>query len=197
MRTAFIISGFNMNTSAADEKYKEIREAVAGKGYYVVPVPIHWNNTTVSEYVKKFVDFYNDNKGEHNTVIGNSFGAMVAFLAAPIVQPDRVLVCSLSAYFKEDMPKQQQSYMLRRFGKRRTADSHIISADDIAKALNKTNVEMIFMHGERENWGRFLKLVERVEASAAAVNNSKLVVVPDAPHPFRNPAYIKGIVKEL
>lgn len=197
MKTAFIISGFNMNTSAADEKYKEVREAVASKGYKVIPVPFHWNNTTVSEYVKKFVDFYNENKSEHNTVIGNSFGAMVAFLSAPVIQPDRVLVCSLSAYFKEDMPKQKQSYMLRRFGKRRTTDSHIISANDTAKALNKTNVEMIFMHGERENWGRFLKLVERVEASAKTVKNGELIVIPNAPHSFRNPDYIKGIIEQL
>jgi pimeloyl-ACP methyl ester carboxylesterase len=187
-----------MNQSAADPKYEELRQAIEARGYKVIASPLHWNKKTVSEYTKEFIDFYKSNKGdEGNIVIGNSFGAMVAFLSAPIIKPDRVLVCSLSAYFKEDMHKQKQNYMVRRFGKRRTADSHIISADETAKKINGAHVPITFMRGEKENWGRFIKLSERVEQSAKAVEGSRLVIVPDCPHSFRTPEYIKGISAEL
>lgn len=198
MKTAFVIAGFNMSQTAADPKYEELRKAIAAKGYKVVASPIYWNKKTISEYTNEFIEFYKSNKGDgENIVIGNSFGAVVAFLSAPTIKPDRVLVCSLSAYFKEDMHKQKPSYMLRRFGKRRTADSHIISADETAKKINAAHVHMTFMRGEKENWGRFIKLSERVERSAKAVKGSKLVIVPDCPHSFRTREYIRGIVGEL
>lgn len=198
MKKAFIISGFNMNQNAEDPKYSELRKAVRSKGYEPVPVPLYWNRKTVSEYTEQFVDFYEENKSSgENIVIGNSFGAMVAFLAAPKIKSDRTLVCSLSAYFKEDMPKQKQSYMIRRFGKRRTADCNLISANETAEQVNKLNLSIIFMRGELENWGRFIKLSERVEQSAKAVNNSKVVIVPNCPHSFRDSAYVYGISQEL
>src|SRR3990167_10381498 len=199
MRRGFIIAGFNMNQSAADPKYQALREAIKSKGYEVIPFSKHWNHKTVSEYTKEFIKFYSDNKstGGENIVIGNSHGAMVAFLSAPIIRPNKIIVCSLSAYFKEDMHKQKQSYMIRRFGKLRTADSHVISADETAQEINKTQVDVVFMRGERENWGRFIKLSERVEQSVKAVKRSKLVVVPNCPHSFRAPEYIDGITAEL
>jgi alpha/beta superfamily hydrolase len=198
MKTAFIISGFNMNQTAADPKFAKLREAIKAKGYTVIAVPIQWNRKTISQYTQEFVDFYLKNKSRgENVVIGNSFGAVVAFLAAPAIKPNKTLVCSLSAYFKEDMPNQKRSYMLRRFGKQRTDDSHSISADDTATKINEARLNMVFLRGEKENWGRFIKLSERVKKSAVAVNGSKHVIVPDCPHSFRDPAYIKGIVAEL
>lgn len=199
MNKVFLISGFNMNQSASDPKYEELRNAIVQKGYEVIPVPILWNHKTVTEYMKLFVSFYNTNKSKYkqNIVVGNSFGAMVAFLSAPIINPDKVLVCSLSAYFKEDMHKQKQSYLMRRFGKLRTADFHEISARETERKLNKLKTPVIFMKGEKENWGRFIKLSERVEQSAKAVKNSRLVIVPSCPHSFRAPEYIEGITSEL
>lgn len=198
MKRAFIISGFNMNQNAGDPKYSELRDVVHSKGYKVIPAPLYWNKKTISEYTDQFVAFYEKNKGKgENIVIGNSFGAMVAFLAAPRIKPNRTLVCSLSAYFKEDMPKQKQSYMLRRFGKRRTEDCHVISADETARQINRLGLSITFMRGELENWGRFIKLGERVEQSAKAVKNSRLVIVPNCPHSFRDSVYAHGIGQEL
>lgn len=197
-KRAFIISGFNMNQNASDPKYSELRKIVSSKGYYVIPVPIMWNNKTVSEYTDLFVTFYEKNKSdEENIVIGNSFGAMVSFLAAPRIRPSLTLVCSLSAYFKEDMLKQKTSYMLRRFGKKRMADSHVISATKTADRINKLALSLVFMRGERENWGRYIALSERVEESAKAVKNSKLVIISNCPHSFRHSVYAQAIGQEI
>lgn len=196
MKTAFIISGFNMSISAADEKYEELRNAVASKGYKVIPVPFHWNYTTVSEYVDKFIPFYEENKGTHNTVVGNSYGAMVAFLSAPIVQPDRVLCCSLSPYFKEDWGKTTEEYRVKRFGKRRNNAQKYLSAKETAREINRRKIPLVLLYGEQEK-ELYPELVARIKETANDLNDCEVVEVPDAPHPFRDPAYIKGIAKEL
>lgn len=194
MKTAFLIRGFNLDRTAADPEFKDLRAAIAERGYKVLPVPIHWRHKTVSQYSNEFTKYYEKNKTEENIVIGNSYGAMVTFLTAPLIKPDKAIICSLSAYFREDMAKQKQSYLMRRFGKKRTEDFHIISAYETARKLNNTNVETVFLRGERENWGRFIKLSERVKESADMVKGSKLIVVPNGSHSFRHPAYIKAIV---
>ena len=102
MKVAFLLSGYSLNQTAADDKYAVSRKVISKKGYKVIPSPIQWNYKTVSKYVTEFTDFYNKNKGDYNILIGNSYGAIVSFLVAPIVKPDRILLCSLSPYFIED-----------------------------------------------------------------------------------------------
>jgi pimeloyl-ACP methyl ester carboxylesterase len=96
MKTAFLISGYKMNRTAADPKYDDLRKAIASKGFRVIPVPFVWNYTTVAQYVDKFIPFYTQHKSDYNVVIGNSYGAMVAFLAAPKIVLNKVVLCSLS-----------------------------------------------------------------------------------------------------
>jgi pimeloyl-ACP methyl ester carboxylesterase len=196
MKTVFLIAGFRLNQTAADPKFKELREAIAAKGYGVLGVPITWNRKAVSDYLKLFLEFYEKNKSEQNIIVGCSYGAMVTFLAAPMVRPDKILLCSLSPYFREDMLKRGETRSSKKFGKSRTADHYSLLADSTAKKLNQTDVESVFMVGEQE-LGVNTWLTKRVRTSAKAVKNSKYVEVPDAPHTFRDPAYIKGIAKEL
>lgn len=192
MKTAFLIAGFNMNRSAADDEYDELRKTIASRGYNVVPVPFTWNYTTVSQYVDKFVDFYEKHKGDNNIVIGNSYGAMVAFLSAPKIVPDRILLCSLSPYFKEDKDKTTKEYRIRRFGKRRDNAMDQLSAKQTASGINKTVTEVTMLYGEQEKVV-YPHLVERVICTSKDLENVRLVEVPEAPHPFRDPAYVRGV----
>lgn len=104
-KKAFLIRGFKFGTSAADPDFMSVRAAIQECGYEVIPVPWTWNFKTLSQYADKFVDFYVKNKGEYNVVIGHSFGAMVALASASRTKPDLLVLCSLSGYFKEDLPK--------------------------------------------------------------------------------------------
>lgn len=192
MKTAFLIAGFNMNQSATDDKYNELRKAITSHGYRVVPVPFVWNHTTVPQYVDKFMDFYSKNKGSYSIVIGNSYGAMVAFLSAPIITPDEIYLCSLSPFFKEDKQRTTQSYRLKKFGKRRNQAMEILSADQTAKAINQTKTKVIMLYGEKEKVD-VPYLVERVLETSRSLRNIELIEIPDAPHSFRDPSYIKGI----
>jgi len=196
MKVAFLISGYSFNQTPADNKYADLRKAISKKGYKVIPSPFQWNRTTVSKYVTEFADFYNKNKDDYNILIGNSYGAMVSFLVAPIVKPDRILLCSLSPYFIEDADKTTKEYRLKRFGKRREEAMKRLSAKKTADAINKTNIEVTMLYGEQEK-EVYGQLVERVKETAKELNNVTLVEVPNAPHPFIYPAYIKGIAKVL
>lgn len=196
MKTAFLISGFNMNQCAADPKYAPLREAVAAQDYNVVPVPFTWNHKTIEQYVELFVDFYEKNKGDYNVVIGNSYGAMVAFLSAPKVRPNRLLLCSLSPFFKEDASKTTLEFRLAWFGKRREAAMQSLSAKETAKLLNQTNIDVTLLYGEQEK-EMYPHLVERVKDTARDLKAAQLVEVAGAPHSSRDPAYIKGIAAVL
>lgn len=196
MKTVFLIAGFNMNRTAADKKYDDLRKAIVSKGNKVVPVPFAWNHTTVAQYVDKFVDFYNRHKSNQNIIVGNSYGAMVAFLAAPKVKPDRIILCSLSPYFKEDKDKTTEKYRIKKFGKRRNKAMKQLSAEQTANEINKTNIRVTLLYGEQEKI-HVPFLVERVKSTARDLENAELIEVPDASHPFHGPAYIKGIKSVL
>jgi pimeloyl-ACP methyl ester carboxylesterase len=196
MKTAFLISGYKTNRTAADEKYDDLRKAIASKGFQVVPVPFVWNYTTVTQYVDKFITFYAQHKSDYNVIIGNSYGAMVAFLATPKIVPNEVVLCSLSPNFNEDKDKTTVQYRLKRFGKRREAAMRHLSAAQTAKAINQTNTKVVMLYGQQEN-EVYPHLVERVKSTAKDLRNVQLIEVPDAPHSFSDPAYIKGIESAL
>lgn len=192
MKTAFIIAGFNMNQSAADDKYKNLRKTVALKGYRVIPVPFTWNYTTVDQYTERFVTFYNKHKSTKNIVIGNSYGAMVAFLSAPKIAPNRIFLCSLSPFFKEDKDKTSKEYRIKRFGKRRNNAMDLISAKQTARQINATSTDVVMLYGEQEKTV-YPHLVERVKSTAKDLHKCRLIEVPHAPHSFQDINYIEGI----
>jgi len=196
MKKAFLISGFKMNIASNDDMYADLRAAIASTGYEVVPVPLIWNRITVPQYCPKFIEFYNQHKGEHNMVIGNSYGAMVAFLTAATLEPDLVVVCSLSPYFKEDLNKTTEEYRIKRFGKRRSDAQRYLSATETAKEINAKNIPVVLMYGEQEKTV-YPHLVKRVKETAAELEKYKLIEVADAPHSFRSPLYIAAIRQAL
>ena len=181
-----------MNITAADPKYATLRKHIAAKGYRVVPVPFTWNHRTVPQYVDLFVKFYEKNKGEYNLLVGNSYGAMVSFLAAPKIKPDHILLCSLSPFFAEDKDKTAVTYRIKRFGKRREQAMKQLSATKTATAVNRTGTRVTLLYGEKEK-EMYPELVERVKSTARALNDNILIEVADAPHSFRDPCYIRGI----
>jgi pimeloyl-ACP methyl ester carboxylesterase len=166
------------------------------KGYRVVPVTVSWNRTVMSDFVEQFVRFYHQHKGSYNVVIGNSFGAYAAFMAAPRLKPDEIVLCSLSPYFTEDLHQYKDSYVIRLFGKRRLKDFKTISANKIASEINKKHIKATLLYGQKEQ-RYYPNLVARVKQTAAQLNNSKLIEVPGAGHSMRGPAYIKGLEAAL
>ncbi|HTB49172.1 MAG TPA: alpha/beta hydrolase [Verrucomicrobiae bacterium] len=193
MKTIFILAGFDLHETALSTDYAKLREELAGKGYNVVPVDISWYRKTPSQYVEEFRHFYAKHKTGENMVIGNSFGAVIAFLAAAELRPDVVCLCSLSPFFKEDRRKKQDAYGIRYFGKRRMEDLWQYSADEVAKQLNDTKVKTFVLYGEKEH-RTSPDLVARCKDTASKLRRSKLLEIAGAPHDMADSAYTSAIV---
>lgn len=192
-----------MGTSAADADYESVRSVIRECGYKVVPVPWAWNFKTLSQYTDKFVDFYNKNKGEYNAVIGHSFGAMVALAAAGRIRPDLLVLCSLSGYFKEDLPKytrellsQTPDLAFKHMGKRRRLDFEKLSAVKTAQEVQKHGLKAVMLYGEQEKH-LLPVLFGRVKQTASILKPARLIEVPGADHPIRGTAYLEALHSAL
>lgn len=197
MGTVFLISGFELNRTAAHNQYKDLRNAISAKGYEAVPVDIDWKYRTMSRFVKEFKELYREQAGEYNIIIGNSFGAMAAMIVAPELRPDKIILCSLSPFFQEDIPRFQPPEKLTNwFGQRRVSDFRTISAKAIANQINKTNVVTILFYGEHEK-KMYKKLVERVISTAKDLKDAQISEIPNAPHSFHDQDYTRAITEVI
>lgn len=194
VKTAFLLRGFTLNATTLDADFQQVRDAVASKGYRIVPVPITWNRKTISQFVEQFVAVYEKEKSEHDTVIGGSLGAMAAFVAAPYFKPNELILCSLSPFFKEDIAAYDAAYVnscRKWFGERRWRDCQNISADQVADQVKKTATKTTMLYGELEK-ELYPQLVSRVKATATRLS-ARLVEVPNCGHKMRTPEYIAGL----
>lgn len=189
-KTFFIIPGFKQKPTAKD--FVWLKEFLADRGFKVVIVPIKWNYRTMSDWVEEFIAIYNANKTEDNYILGFSYGAVIAFLSANTVKPKKILLCSLSSDFKEDIPSMQK-WIRNYVGKKRMAEMCKISAVDTAKKLK---IPSVVFYGDVEG-RRYPQLKIRCEETTKIACNSKLVIVKDAPHDIAHPNYRKAIESEL
>ena len=95
-------------------------------------------------------------------VIGHSFGAAAAFVSATRCNPNQLILCSLSAYFQEDLPKYDNSdWIYAHMGKKRHQDFKTLSAKKIAKEIVAKNIHTEIICGKMEE-SVFPRLYERV-----------------------------------
>ena len=142
-RTIFIIPCFRHKPS--DSQYKRMRNFFATKGLSIKLIYIHWNQRIMSDYVYEFEQHYKKHKTQYNYVLGFSFGAMIAFISAQRLQPDRLYLCSLSPYFREDLKTLKPSWK-KSIGKHRLQDFRRISAKQIAVKLK---VRTVIFYGSK------------------------------------------------
>jgi pimeloyl-ACP methyl ester carboxylesterase len=194
MTTAFIIAGFDLQNTAASDKYVILEKGLESRGYKVAASNISWQRKTPSQYAAEFVKFYIQHKSDKNIVIGNSFGAVVAFITAAEIKPEALYLCSLSAFFKEDRGKLPDSYGVDIFGKRRMEDLWSISAVDLADRINIADVKTIVTFGEKEHQTS-PTLVARCTDTAKHIKHSQLVEISNAPHSMADKIYSDALVR--
>jgi hypothetical protein len=196
VKTVFVINGMNIHHTAAGEEFALLRDAIAAKGYRVIPLDITWRQKTPTQFANEFLKVYESQKGDYNIVLGNSFGAVVALITAIQTKADEIILCSLSPFFAEDIsPSWPTKTNSRRLGKRRLADISSHSADQLAESAKKLPTKFTVMYGEQEV-PKLPKLITRARDTAKALS-IKPIEVPKAPHSFKDPAYVKGIVQQL
>lgn len=195
MRTIFLSRGFSFGSTAADPEFDDLRRMLGSKGYNVVPVPLMWDGQTLTSYVTQLAAFYQANKSTHNTLMGGSLGAMASFIAAPFLRPDALVLCSLSAFFSEDLHLYGSQELASRFGPACAGDLRLHSATAIAGQVLRLGITTTLLYGELEKT-IFPNLVNRVYETAAALGTVP-VEIPGAAHKMREPAYVAGLSQVL
>lgn len=189
-KTIFLIPGFK--TQISDAMYQWLIRYLKSNGYVVYPVPVTWNNRTITQNAKDFLDFFEARKTKNNYIVGFSYGAVIALMTPKQTQPRKLLLCSLSPDFQEDsgeMPNWLKKYI----GKKRYADILTRSGRELAKLLQANTV---LFCGEKESLN-YPQLQKRSAETAKLAVNAKLIMVQNAPHDISFPAYQDAVQKEL
>lgn len=190
VKTLFLIPGFKQNTS--DKCFAWLIKFLEQKNFKVAKVPVVWDRRVMADYVSDFEMFYEKNKSQTNYVLGFSWGAVIAFLSASRLKPNKIYFCSLSPYFKEDIVK-TKPWLKKIVGQQRLKEGQKLSGRKIARELK---VPSIVFYGEIEG-RKYPMLKKRCEETAHFAKNTKLVVVKNAPHKINHREYVDAIKKEF
>lgn len=189
-KTIFLIPGFK--TQMNEVRYQWLVLYLQSKKYTVHAVPITWKNKTISQNAEEFLNYFESKKVKNSYILGFSYGAVIALVTANITDPKKLILCSLSPDFKEDS-KAMPDWIRRYIGTRRYADTSTRSAAMLAKSLT---AKTLILYGEREGMN-YPQLKKRCEETAKLAENSKLIVVKDAPHDISFTAYQQAIKKVI
>lgn len=186
-KVAFILPGFFHSTK--ESGYQTIGKYFSRCGYRVIYLEIIWKYKTVSDYLKQFHNIYNIEKGETNVVLGFSYGALVAFLAAVEVKPDYLYLCSPAPYFREDLPF-IPDWDKKDIGRKRFSEIEKHSFDNTSTKI--TCPVSIFFGSEEED---FVK--RRVRLAQEKLKNSTLIKVKGVGHDIADQRYLEAVMKEI
>ncbi len=138
----------------------------------------------MSDYVRQFLEQYQDENAEV-CLFGFSFGAMIAYIASTEIHPEQEILCSLSPFFREDLPFLKKSWK-RAMGKARMEDFTKYVCSDYAK---KTTARVVLMAGRKEDQ----VLQQRVEDAYRKISGSSRIWIDGARHSLKQEEYFAAI----
>lgn len=140
-KTIFIIPGFKQRPT--HKAYKEIAKVLKSRGHNPILVAIPWKQTTISENIAYFLKEYKKIKTREKYILGFSFGAMIAFIAATKVSTAGLILCSLSPYFKEDVTKSKK-ILVSALAIQRHEDFSQFHSETLAKKIKAKQILMLY-----------------------------------------------------
>ncbi len=141
-KNLLIIPGFG--ESATDSAYKTIKNQY-NKKYNVINFVPKWNYNVPSNWLAELRHVLSVIDTKNTTVVCFSFGAYITLLSAAETRFEKIIFCSISPFYKEQlsmMPEAAKAY----FGKRRVKDFYQHS---IPKSIH--NSPAVFLFGS-EDW---------------------------------------------
>ncbi|MDO8591581.1 MAG: alpha/beta hydrolase [bacterium] len=182
---AFLIPGNGEDLRSRD--YQAVLDMYKQLGYEPKFVSIDWKYKTIDDWVEQAKKKIPASDIKNSLLSGFSFGSMIALAIAAEVNPKRLLLFSLSPYFKEDMPL-PPSYE-KWAGKRKIENFKHISFDKLAAQIDCPT--MLFV-GSKEV-SKYADTNHRSSEAKKRIKDSKLVVVKDVGHDAADPKYIEAI----
>ena len=146
MRNVYILSGGMESTRSRE--YREIGRLFGRKGFRVNYVEIEWRRKNPTDWVNQFINSYRPS--DYDILFGFSWGAWSAFVASTRIKTDKLILCSLSPFFSEDIPHLKR-WWVKGAGKARIRDFKRYHFNSLA---SKCNAEAILMYrGKRGRCG--------------------------------------------
>lgn len=182
----FIIPGYRQ--SPYSRAYVAIMEALIKKNFIVIPVETSWNNKTISENTAEFIELFNSTEGSKKYILGFSYGAMIAFIAASKIKTDGLILCSLSPFFSEDISKPNS---FSKLNLKRYSDFSKLNSGQLAKKLKTKKVFMLY--GAREA----KELIKRVKTVFENIDkkNKYLLSIKNTDHDIADKKYLNKILE--
>jgi len=176
----FIIPGFNhLPTSKA---YRQIAKILKSEDYFPVLVKIPWKNTSILENTKYFLKEYKKIKAKKKYILGFSFGAMIAFIASTKVRSSGLILCSLSPFFKEDLPISETMM-------KKNKDFHKLRCVSLAKKIKSKQILM--MYGAQEAKSLIRRVTDAFNRISSA--NKFLISIYKTEHNIGTKRYLNKI----
>lgn len=119
MKKIYLVPGFG--ESYKDRIYKEIATQLRRQNWEVLPINIKWDRSTAKDWLEQVRAKIKSDKILNPYVLGFSFGAYVSVLLSQEIKFKKIICCSLSPYFKEDL-KNIHPEVVKYFGIRRIND---------------------------------------------------------------------------
>lgn len=149
MKKLYLIPGYKHHINTV--WYQELIKKLQSIWYKVVCIKIKWRYRVMSDYITQAKNQIQ--ASSEDVILGFSFGAMIALRVAEEQKCKKVVLCSLSPYFSEDLTTASK-YTLFRLGIRRWRDfSKNYSQECITNSLDNLFV-IIYWTAETENLQR-------------------------------------------
>lgn len=186
-KIAYILPGYYDSSDVS--AYKIIASWFKKKNIIPIIINFSWKRNTIKDWIKEFSENYNKNHqaGDVEYVLGFSMGAMIAFVSSPKINPKTQILCSLSPYFKEDIPR-VKNWWKKMLGKKRIKVLSEISFDQIAK---KNNSKVILLAGNRE--GKEIDM--RFNEAKEKLKNCEAIIIENAKHNIGQKEYLNVLKK--
>ena len=179
----YIIPGFHGSTDLV--RYQRVIKVFRKRGFIVNPITISWNHRVMTDYIAEFLEQLAHKENDEVYVFGFSFGAMIAFITAESINPKKIILGSLSPFFKEDLSYLKKSWR-KYVGKKRLADFKNFSFNKIVRNI-KCDVELFV--GQKED----KLLIKRARLALGKIQKSNLCVVDGARHNIKREEYFKAV----
>ena len=185
-KVIFVIPGFRQ--SIKSKAYIQLAKVLRSEGYTPKLVSISWKNSTITQNTEYFLKKYKSVKHTHKYILGFSYGAMIAFLAATKVSSKGIVLCSLSPYFRDDVSNVHTS-AVSTLTTQRYADFLSLKSEVLAKKIKTKNVLMLY--GTQEARSLILRVKNTFEELPS--KNKHLISIKKTDHNIGDKKYLHSI----
>ena len=188
-KIAFIVPGFG--NSGKEKEYQKIAGFFEKRNIKPVIARISWKRHTLLQNAQQAREQLAATDLENTKIylLGFSFGAMKVFLISSEIKIESLVLCSLSPYFKEDMPGIKK-WWRNMLGKRRTKEFEgLLFGSFVSKIYCKTTI----LYGNKEG----IEVEKRAEDAQRKIKNSQLIVLGGVRHDISDEVYLDKIEKVI